>query len=104
MSKMTVTQEPDRYVSFEGIDCEGNSKLLMCMLKKHLEDPSKNNAFWEMFTDKLGKAERGETVNGIQIDELFLIHAYINNLQDFFEDHEDDVAMTLLKKIERECC
>ncbi len=41
---------------------------------------------------------------GRHSDELFLIHTYINNLFEFFEEVEDEVALTLLDQIERECC
>jgi hypothetical protein len=94
----------DRYVSYRGIDCCGNAKLLMARLRHHLANPQKNNKFWDLFVAKLGAAERGEEVNGRKIDEIFLIHAYINNLQEFFAEHDDTAATELLEKIERECC
>lgn len=34
---------PDRYISFDGIDCEGNARLLMEMILAHVNDPAKSN-------------------------------------------------------------
>ncbi|KAF7599899.1 MAG: N(2)-fixation sustaining protein CowN [Candidatus Dactylopiibacterium carminicum] len=89
---------PDRYVSFSDIDCDGNARLLMEMLYRHLEDPAKTNAFWEYFKKKAA----GET--GPQPDDLFMVHCHLNQLREFFETHEDREAQALLEKIEEECC
>lgn len=96
------TCKTDRYVSFKNIDCEGNSKKLMELLKAHIDDPAKSNLFWEKFKDRL--ATVGQEVAGRTIDELFLIHNYINNLYEIFEEQDDDEALALLDKIEQECC
>ncbi len=51
----------NRYVSFKGIDCEGNALRLAI--------PGHSNAFWEYFS----KERQG---NGP--DDLFLIHSHVN--------------------------
>ncbi|WP_432823968.1 N(2)-fixation sustaining protein CowN [Trichloromonas sp.] len=94
----------DRYVSYHNIDCEGNSKQLMTMLRRHIDDPDRTNAFWEKFKEKLAQVGKPQENNGRCIDELFLIHTYINNLYEIFEEYEDAEALTLLDQIERECC
>jgi hypothetical protein len=96
------TCKTDRYVSFKNIDCEGNSKKLMEMLKKHIDDPAKSNAFWEKFKERL--ATVGQVIADRKIDELFLIHNYINNLYEIFEEYDDTEALELLDRIEQECC
>ena len=96
--------KPDRYVSYKDIDCEGNSKTLMKMLRQHIDDPDKTNLFWEKFKEKLSQLGKPQANNGQLIDEIFLIHNYINNLYEIFEEYEDAAALELLDRIERECC
>ncbi len=99
-----MTNEPDRYVTYRNIDCEGNAKKLMTMLRKHIDDEEKTNAFWEKFKGLLDQIGKPVENNGRQIDEIFLIHTYINNLYEIFEEYQDETALTLLDQIERECC
>lgn len=93
----------DRYVSFKNIDCEGNSKRLMVMLRRHIDQPERGNPFWDKFKEKLARCGQPDE-GGRCIDELFLIHTYINNLYELFEEYEDTSALALLEQIERECC
>lgn len=92
--------KPDRYVSFKGIECEKNTRELIAMLRHHIDQPEKSNPFWEKFKQMLAAAEDGSSGK----DYLFLIHSYINNFEEFFEEMEDQQALRLLKKIEVECC
>ena len=94
----------DRYISYQNIDCEGNSKKLMQLLLRHIDIPDKSNAFWDKFREKLALVGKPQEHNGRCIDELFLIHTYINNLYEIFEEYDDSEALALLDKIERECC
>jgi hypothetical protein len=94
----------DRYVTYKNIDCAGNSKLLMDLLRRHIDDPTRSNAFWEQFKQKLNRVGKPLENNGRCLDELFLIHTYINNLYEIFEQYDDHEALTLLDRIERECC
>lgn len=96
--------QTDRYVTYKNIDCAGNAKTMMAMLLKHIDDPHKSNAFWEKFREKLKQIDSPQENHGRHIDELFLIHTYINNLYEIFETYEDTEALALLDKIERECC
>lgn len=88
----------DRYVTFDGIDCDGNAKILMSMIRNHIDDPEKTNKFWEYFKNK---AEGG---SGPKPDDLFLIHSNLNQIRELFELHEDEAALKLLDIIEVECC
>lgn len=96
--------QADRYVTYKDIDCEGNSKKLITMLLQHIDDPDKTNIFWEKFKEKLAQIGKPQANNGRLIDEIFLIHNYINNLYEIFEEYEDTAALELLDRIERECC
>jgi hypothetical protein len=88
----------DRYVTFDGIDCDGNARLLMSYIRKHIDLPEKTNKFWEYFKQKaLGG-------NGPKPDDLFLIHSNLNQIRELFELYEDDEALALLDIVEIECC
>ena len=100
---MTSTTS-DRYVTFINIDCAGNSRRLMELLRRHIDDPARSNPFWEKFKEKLALVGLPQENGGRSLDELFLIHTYINNLYEIFEEFEDEEALRLLQQIERECC
>ena len=94
----------DRYVSFIGIDGDRNSRELMVMLRRHIDDPLKSNRFWEMFKGKLELVGKPDENGGRSLDELFLIHSYINNITELFEEYDDQAALTLLERTETESC
>ena len=95
---------PDRYVSFIGIEGDANSRRLIELLRHHIDDPAKTNRFWELFKGKLEKIKQPDTTSGFKQDELYLIHAYINNIRELFETYDDQPALTLLDQIEAESC
>ena len=96
--KLAADPTSDRYVSFSDIDCDGNARLLMSLIRKHIDDPAHSNAFWEYFKKK---AEGG---SGPKPDELFLIHSNLNQIRELFETWEDNEALELLDRVEIECC
>ena len=101
---MQKNGKPDRYVSFAGIDGDGNARELMAMVLRHINAGEKTNLFWEQFKGKLARVVKPEENGGRCLDELFLIHSYINNIRVLFERYEDWPAMALLEKIEEESC
>lgn len=101
---MSHENRPDRYVSFVGIEGDKNSRELMTMLRRHINDPQKTNRFWEMFTEKLDRVGVMDGNGGRCLDELFLIHSYINNIRELFEEYDDQAALALLEQIETESC
>ena len=88
----------DRYVSFEGIDCDGNARLVMECIERHVADPRRNNAFWDYFMKKRSGG------SGPRPDDLFLIHSNINQVRELFETWHDNEALALLLRLEEECC
>lgn len=91
-------QSTDRYVSFEGIDCDGNAQQIMTYIDHHLTYPERNNAFWEYFCQKRAGG------SGPKPDNLFLIHSNINQIRELFETWDDQPALILLEQVEEECC
>ncbi len=101
MSSKTETLETDRYTSFKGIDCEGNTQKLLARILMHIEDPEKTNAFWEKFKAEISSAEN---IYERKFDGLCLICARVAILSDLFETYEDSEGLSLLEQIEYECC
>ncbi len=88
----------DRYVSFSDIDCDGNARIMMALIRKHIDDPARSNAFWEYFKKKAAGG------SGPKPDDLFLIHSNLNQIRELFETWEDNEALQLLDRLEIECC
>ncbi len=98
---MSQTGEPkttDRYISFEGIDCDGNAARLMACIENQLAQPGRSNAFWDYF---MNKRQGG---SGPRPDDLFLVHSNINQIRELFETWRDEEALELLLQLEEECC
>ncbi|MFZ2162953.1 MAG: N(2)-fixation sustaining protein CowN [Sideroxyarcus sp.] len=88
----------DRYVSFDGIDCNGNASRVMAMIERNLAESEKNNPFWDYFTAKR------KPRSGPPPDDLFLVHCHINQIRELFEERADAEALALLALLEEECC
>ena len=47
------TDGPDRYVTFLGIDFEGNMAIVLGHLRRYTDNPRTANAFWDKFKHRL---------------------------------------------------
>jgi len=97
-------KKTDRYVTFKGIDGEGNSRRLLELLRGYIDDPATSNPFWEKFRAGLDRAASLPSGCGNRRDELLLVHSYINNIRELFEAHDDREALDLLQQVEEESC
>ena len=98
---MNDTQHPkasDRYLSFDGIDCNGNANRVMALIERNLAESENNSPFWEYFTAKR------KPRSGLPPDDLFLVHCHINQIRELFEERADGEALALLARLEEECC
>lgn len=91
-------KELDRYISFDGIDCDGNARRVMAMIERDLPEAGSSKPFWEYFMAK--RTPR----SGPTPDDLFLVHSHLNQIREFFEERGDEEALALLFKLEEECC
>lgn len=98
MTQPPDTAKTDRYVTFQGIDCDGDAQRVMACIERLLDLPGRSNAFWEYFMKKRGGG------SGPRPDDLFLIHSNINQVRELFETWEDEEAMNLLVNLEEACC
>jgi N(2)-fixation sustaining protein CowN len=94
----------DRYVTFKGIEGDDNAKRVVALLLQHIDDPAKGNAFWDKFKEKLASISKPDPNIARRLDELFLVHSYINNIRELFEEYEDHAALALLQQVEEESC
>lgn len=92
------SKEPDRYVSFNGIDCNGNARRVMEVIEKYLAGSEQDEPFWTYFINK--RTPR----SGPPPDDLFLVHCHLNQIRELFESIADEEALKLLFLLEEECC
>ncbi|WP_205695386.1 N(2)-fixation sustaining protein CowN [Corallincola luteus] len=93
-------QAVDRYVSFAGIDCEGNAQKLMDHLLALTEQPGVGNAFWDKFRQQYVDYLAGK---GLKHDPLYLLHANVFYIRDLFEEQGDEQGLQALDELEELC-
>lgn len=98
LEECACKKKTDRYVSFVGIDCDGNARRIMEMIDHHLAIPGRDNSFWTYFAKKRAGG------SGPRPSDLFLIHSNINQVRELFETWQDEGALQLLEQLEEECC
>lgn len=91
--------QPEQFKSLR--DCVCESRDLIKVLSRHLQDPEKSNAFWEAFENKLSEAGDLERKTP---DELRLVCSYIVYIEELFEEYEDVEGLAMLEKLEEKCC
>lgn len=97
-SNRTQPTQIDRYISFKGIDCNGNAEKLMQQVAGYAERAGDYDALVRYLLNKRTGA------SGPQPDDLFLIHAHLNSLRELFEAYDDANALELLDWVEENCC
>lgn len=91
-------QNIDRYVSFEGTDCDEKACRIVSYIKQYVEKPPHQSPWSEYFQAKLSnRLALGQ-------DELFLACSQMNNIRSLFEEYEDTEALDLLEQVEEDCC
>ncbi|MFP4132903.1 MAG: N(2)-fixation sustaining protein CowN [Halothece sp.] len=93
-----TTEQTDRYISFQGIDCDGKARAILNYIEQYVNSPPHHSPWLDYFQQKLrDRVSIGQ-------DELHFVASQINNIQALFEDYEDNQALALLEKVEEECC
>ncbi len=94
---MTQTA-PDRYISFEGLDCDADADVIVERINQLVADRDRSGKWGEYFAGKMEEQRR------MGVDNLFFVGSQLNNIYALFEACEEDGAGELLYKIEQECC
>jgi len=97
-SNCGCSKKADRYISFDGIDCNGNAQRVIDFIEQHLAKSGHDSTFWDYFMAKR------KPRSGLPPDDLFLVHSHINQIRELFEEHNDEAALSLLSLLEEECC
>lgn len=92
------SDDTDRYISFAGIDCNGNARRVMESIERNLAGSGQSGPFWEYFMAKR------KPRSGPPPDDLFLVHCHINQIRELFDSTADEEALALLSLLEEECC
>lgn len=95
MNSMTTR---DRYISFEGLDCDVNASKIVETLHHYIASPGNAQQWADYFKGKLVEKQR------LGVDDLFFVGSQLNNIYAFFEEVSDSAGHELLYQVEQECC
>lgn len=98
---MTIDVKTDRYITYSGIDCEGNAKVVVERVLAITADPAKSNPLWERFKVRLQEAGK---VGARKADELCLACSHTYYMEELFLEHDDTIGLEALSRLEDECC
>lgn len=89
----------DRYTTFAGIDCEGNTRRVIARIAQFTlpEGEEAADPFWAYFH------RRRHATSGVRCDDLLLLASFVNQVRELFEAHADTEGLSLLDKLEDEC-
>jgi hypothetical protein len=93
-----MEQRPDRYISFQGIDCDGNAQRFVSALRAAMEGDGRDDPFWRYFEAKLDGRK------GPEHDALYHIHCHLNPLRELLERWDEQELEAMLEDLELECC
>ena len=96
---MSMTAETrDRYVTFNGLDCDANADRVMAFVNEQLAQLEKDDRWIGYFDGKFAEQQR------MGVDNLFFVGSQMNVLRAFFEEQDNEAAIELLYQVEQECC
>lgn len=98
---MTMDVKTDRYITYTGIDCNGNAKIVIEHVLALTESPEKSNALWDRFKVRLAEAGK---VGARKADELCLACSHTYYIEELFEENSDEEGLAALRRLEDECC
>ncbi len=88
-------EQKDRYISFDGLDCDANASKVIALIEHHISQPGR----WaDYFNAKFSEQKR------LAVDDLFFVGSQMNNIYDFFTERVDEEGLALLYQVEQECC
>jgi hypothetical protein len=89
---------PDRYLSFVGLDCDAKARALVEALREAMGRDGRTDPFWDYFQAKLNGTK------GPAHDELYHLHCHLNDLRDLLGRWDEPDLAGLLETLEVECC
>jgi N(2)-fixation sustaining protein CowN len=89
---------PDRYISFQGLECDDHARRILGYVRDCLAAGDRPSPWQPYFERKLVE------IRGIGQDELFFVGSQVNYIRELFEHHAHRDGLSLLDRIEDECC
>lgn len=93
--------EPDRYISFEGIDCYQNARDVVTEILALTGEEEASDAFWERFKGLIPESYYRDTPDEAL---LYLVCSNVFYIEELFEEKEHEKGFALMRKCELECC
>ena len=94
----TAAMKTDRYISFEGIECDDQARHVLACIRDCLEQANRHPHWQPYFERKLVEIAR------MGQDQLFFVGSQVNYIRELFEHHGHRQGLELLDRIEDECC
>ncbi|WP_138470699.1 N(2)-fixation sustaining protein CowN [Poseidonocella sp. HB161398] len=92
----TTPTTTDRYVSFCGLDCDGDARRMMLHLDAAMAQGA--SKWRDYFRKKLAEKTK------MGVDDLFFVGAQVNCLRAYLEEAADGPGLALLDQLEETCC
>ncbi len=92
------TEVRDRYISFEGLECDENAIKIVDTIRHYMNRVDEQDRWYRYFEMKFGEQRR------MGVDDLFFVGSQMNALYDFFAEIADEATAELLYQVEQECC
>lgn len=92
---MGKPEPTDRYVTFNGIDCEGRTHLVMTAIEHHAATSA--SPFWVYF------ATQRRLAHGRGLDDLRVLHNFLPTLKELLEESDAVETLALLEDLEVTC-
>jgi hypothetical protein len=90
-----VPASSDRYLSFKGIDFDGQACRMIERITLHTQGD--NDPFWTYFF------QRRYATNGMRYDDQLLLSSFVNQIRELLETKDDVLGLEWLDQLEREC-
>ena len=88
----------DRYISFDGLQCDENANQIVSTIRDYMGKVDKEDKWRRYFEMKFDEQQR------MGVDDLFFVGSQMNALYDFFSASEEKTGAELLYRVEQECC
>jgi hypothetical protein len=91
----SVPSTSDRYLSFKGIDFDGQAQRMIERITLHTQGGG--DPFWAYFF------QRRSATTGMRYDDQLLLSSFVNQVRELLEAKDDAQGLEWLDQLENEC-
>jgi hypothetical protein len=91
----SVPSTSDRYLSFKGIDFDGQAQRMMERISLHTQ--GSDDPLWAYFF------QRRNATTGMRCDDQLLLSSFVNQIRELLEGKGDAQGLDWLDQLENEC-